>query len=107
MSSTSPVLYWHIHLNPNANMISNSNKADIALCEKIGIKRKPKPAKKITFGQVAQMVRATVRMRKQAEEWAERRKLGEKIQAKVQEMKEFTRKSGGVVEKPRFVLKSF
>jgi hypothetical protein len=53
------------------------------------------------------MVRATVRMRKQAEEWAERRKLGEKIQAKVLEMKEMTRKNGGVAEKPRFVLKSF
>lgn len=53
------------------------------------------------------MVRATVRMRKQAEEWAERRKLGEKIQAKVEEMKMMQRRNGGPLEKPRFVLKSF
>jgi hypothetical protein len=44
-----------------------------------------------------------------AEKWAEHRKLNEKIQAKIKQMRDLQRLNearGGVVEKPRFVLKS-
>jgi Pericentrin-AKAP-450 domain of centrosomal targeting protein len=73
---------------------ARSNKADIKLLEKaVGQRVPPRPKKKRTFRQVAQMVRATVRMKKNAELWGENRKLNEKIKAKVEQQRRMARKS--------------
>jgi hypothetical protein len=84
--------------NFNTNISTRSNKADIELLEKaVGQKAPPRPKKKRTFRQVAQMVRATVRMKKNAELWGESRKLNEKIKAKVEQQQRMARKNSNTV----------
>jgi hypothetical protein len=79
-------------------LILRSNKADLALLRSanVSIPEPPKPVKKATFRQVAIMIRATIRMKKGAEQWAKSRKIHDSIVAKVESMKrKSVRKSVG------------
>ena len=70
-------------------LILCSNKADLALLRStsVSIPERPKPVKKATFRQIAIMIRATIRMKKGAEQWAKSRKIHDSIVAKVESMK--------------------
>jgi hypothetical protein len=71
-------------------IVFNSNKADLALLRttSVALPERPKPVKKATFRQVAIMIRATIRMKKGAEQWAKSRKIHDSILAKVESMKQ-------------------
>jgi hypothetical protein len=76
-------------MNHTLTSSAYSNKADLELLRSTGIKLPPRPIKekKATFRTVAFMIRATVRMRKGAEQWAKSRKIHEALVAKVESMK--------------------
>jgi len=61
----------------------HSNKADLELLKSTGIKLDPKPPRKRAnkFRSVVWMVRATVRMKKRAADWAESRVIHDAIEA--------------------------
>jgi len=65
----------------------NSNKADLAMIRSSGIEIADRPKKQVTFKMVAILVRATVRMKKSAEEWRKSRKIQKLLIQKVEEMK--------------------
>lgn len=77
----------------------NSNRADLELLESAGLKRPVRPKKKKTLRQVAWMVRAMIKMKKRAGAWGEKRKLDERIKAKVEQQKRIGMSVGIAVRK--------
>jgi hypothetical protein len=69
--------------------VRHSNKADLALLKSTGIQLPSKKIKekKATFRTVAIMVRATIRMKKGAEQWAKSRKVHDALVSKIESMK--------------------
>jgi hypothetical protein len=74
-----------------------SNKADLALIQSTGIDfpERPKVEKKRTLRQVAIMIRATVRMKKGAEQWGKSKKIHERLMTSAEAMRRKARKSSG------------
>jgi hypothetical protein len=76
-------------------VIPHSNKADLALLQSAGVQLPARPTateekKRPTLKAVALMVRATVRMRTGAEQWAKSRKIHDALVAKVESMRSYT-----------------
>jgi len=74
----------------------SSNKADLELLKSTGIKLDPRPLKKqkknFKFRSVIWMIRATVRMKKRAADWAESRAINDMIQAQLERQRLHGRK---------------
>lgn len=86
-------------------VIPHSNKADLALLQSAGVQLPARPTateekKRPTLKAVALMVRATIRMRTGAEQWAKSRKIHDALVAKVESMRSYTN-NGTTVERKR------
>lgn len=70
------------HLSVTNSLSLHSNKADLELLKTTGIKLDPKPKKKrpSKFRCVVSMIRATIRMKKRAADWAESRAIHDAIE---------------------------
>lgn len=80
--------YAKKYMQLQIDLFEACNKADIKLLLSAGVTLPPRePEKKKSLRTVAQAVRATIRMRKFAADWAESRKLHDKIKAKIEEQK--------------------
>lgn len=81
--------YLSLPTAKSANTCGCSNKADLALLQSTGVQPPVRPTKekKTTLKTVSLMVRATIRMKKGADQWAKSKKIHEALIAKVESMK--------------------
>ncbi|KAE8449961.1 hypothetical protein EG329_007100 [Mollisiaceae sp. DMI_Dod_QoI] len=80
--------YAKKYMQLQIDLFEACNKADIKLLLSAGVTLPTRePGKRKTLRTIAQMVRATVRMKKFAADWAESRKLHDRIKAKIEEQK--------------------
>ncbi|KAF4637938.1 hypothetical protein G7Y89_g158 [Cudoniella acicularis] len=76
------------YMGMQIKMYQACNKADLKLLESVpGLKRKPKKVKKPTLRMVAWAVRATVRMKMQAEQWKESVKIRDRLAAQAKKQR--------------------